>query len=1093
MKTTFFKLSLSFLFAVICVNSVMSQTYTLVWQDDFCGPSLDASVWNIEVRYDGGGNNELQYYTDRTDNVSIGIEPVSGKSCLILTAKKETYGTGGNQRTATSGRVNTLNKMYVQYGKIEARIKLPKTANGLWPAFWMLGSNINDSGFGWPTCGEIDILEMGNAAGISAGTQERYFNGALHWGYYTSGNYPNYGNHVTNAYSLQDDFHLYTLEWDANSIKMYLDKDKYPSVAPYYQMNITGTNDDRGGQYAGYNYFRHPFFIVFNLAVGGNFPGIFNINNVTALNAGDAKMYIDYVKVYQKNDAGQSYFGPAGQTTDCVAGPTVPVTGVSLKNSTTLLDTGTEQLTATVSPSSATDKRVTWSSSNTNVATVSNTGLVTAKTAGTATITATTADGGKTAACVVTVQENVCKTNILATIPLTLGNVFFTQDGVENWAPSTNYNAAWANNELTIRLGNATVGEWHAQIPLVAAETALTNGKAYLLSFTIQTDKALPRVYMKAQRDGQNDNFVDVPPLNIPVGTTTVKYISTSSATGFNRVLFDFGGNPANTNITISNIQICGDYGACINVTTQLRDTICLNESYNKNGFSLPVQTTAGKVNDLLMLKTAQNCDSIVRLELVVKVCIPGCTDETATNYNPAATNDDGSCTFTDCSAVLEQVQSLKTDTVALHAQIRELQKQLETVQTQLNTANGSISQKDGIIGNLNTQITDLENGLNDCSGIVTAKDGIIGNQNTKITDLENGLNDCNGIVTAKDGIIGNQNTKIANQNTEIANLKSDTTNLKGQISVLTNEKADLQESLDACISNDTDALVESLQNQLTTANGTISQKDGIIGNLNTKITGLENDLSNCNGIVTAKDGIIGNQNTKIANQNTEIANLKSDTTNLKGQISVLTNEKTDLQESLDACISNNTDALVESLQNQLTTANGTITQKDGIIGNKNAEIANLNDEIANLELLLKNCAGDPTDLLAQIASLSSKIANLESDTTQLRNSIANLETDLSDCETENATLIIQVENLQTQLDNCGTTDTQNLRSSGIQIFPNPTTGIVNVSKASELKVYSLQGALLYETFGTQVDLSTYPQGVYQLHINGDVVRVVKK
>jgi len=490
MKTTFLQLSVLFFFVTVCVNNAISQGsgeingYKLVWQDEFCGPTLNPSVWNIEVRNDGGGNNELQYYTNRPDNVSIGIEPVSGKSCLILTAKKETYGTGGNQRTCTSGRVTTQGKMSVQYGKIEASIKLPKTANGLWPAFWMLGSNISSSGFGWPTCGEIDILEMGNAQGITAGTQERYFNGALHWGYYTGGNYPNYGYSVTNAYSLQDDFHLYTCEWDANSIKMYLDKDKYPGVAPYYQMNISGTNDDRGGQYAGYNYFRHPFFVIFNLAIGGNFPGIFNINNITALNAGDAKMYIDFIKVYQKGDAGENYIGPAlVSDEDCDGGdPPKP-------------------------------------------------------------------------------EEIVCTGNNFLPATLTMGTSYFAPW----WVPSTNHNAAYANNELTLRLGDATdagaADPWQAQFPLVCAETALISGKSYFLSFDIETDKALPRVFMKVYRNGLDDNYVETRSQSVPAGKTTVKGVYVSSTTGFNKILFEFTGNPANTNIKISNIQVCGEYG----------------------------------------------------------------------------------------------------------------------------------------------------------------------------------------------------------------------------------------------------------------------------------------------------------------------------------------------------------------------------------------------------------------------------------------------------------------------------------------------------------------------------------------------------
>lgn len=272
--------------------------YELVWEDDFTETTLNESQhWNVEVNGNGGGNNELQYY--RRENVSVGVEPVTGASCLILTARKESFG----GKPATSGRINSMGKVYAKYGKVEARIKFPYTANGLWPAFWMMGNDY--SSVGWPRCGEIDIIELGNAAGISGGTQDRYLIGACHWG--TSPvNHPNYGVGSVHSESVQGDFHLFTLIWDATSVSMYVDLDKNPNAQPYYVMNIYDmTNENSVG-----HYFHKPFFILFNLAVGGSFTNIYDINAVTALASGEAKMYVDYVRVYQKGDAGEEFYGP---------------------------------------------------------------------------------------------------------------------------------------------------------------------------------------------------------------------------------------------------------------------------------------------------------------------------------------------------------------------------------------------------------------------------------------------------------------------------------------------------------------------------------------------------------------------------------------------------------------------------------------------------------------------------------------------------------------------------------------------------------------------------------------------------------------
>ena len=279
--------------------SLVAQDYKLKWEDNFDNPVLNETQhWNVEVNGDGGGNNELQYY--RRENIDI-EQDVSGVNCLVINGKRENFG----GKVVTSGRLNTLKNVSFKYGKVEARIKLPHTANGLWPAFWMLGNDI--SSVGWPRCGEIDILEMGATGGISQSTQDRFMDGACHWGENWT-----YNSYDTNApYGVQDDFHLYTLIWDSLAVKMYLDLDKYPTVQPYYQFSITGTNLIGDKSY----YFHKPFGIILNLAIGGNFTGITgnsNLSKITALptDGTPAKMWVDYVRIYQQGVKGEIFNGP---------------------------------------------------------------------------------------------------------------------------------------------------------------------------------------------------------------------------------------------------------------------------------------------------------------------------------------------------------------------------------------------------------------------------------------------------------------------------------------------------------------------------------------------------------------------------------------------------------------------------------------------------------------------------------------------------------------------------------------------------------------------------------------------------------------
>jgi beta-glucanase (GH16 family) len=306
------KLSYISLLLITCLIHLNAQDYKLVWEENFDNPVLNPQIWNVEYNNNGGGNFEAQYYTPR--NVSIEQHP-SGEKCLVLSAKRETY----KGRPATSGRVNTAGNLTLKYGRIDVRVQLPATANGLWPAFWMLGDDIAQ--VGWPRCGEIDIIEVGNVEGIAKNVQDRFFNGALHWGEsWNHGQHPNLAIHSVADYSLVDDFQIFTLVWTPDSVTMYLNKDKYPDVKPYFAMSIKGPDEPNHPA----RYFHKPFHFIGNLAVGGGFTGLpyyprkfnalpacnENFQKITALpeRGKPAKMYIDYIRIYQNGTPGEEFF-----------------------------------------------------------------------------------------------------------------------------------------------------------------------------------------------------------------------------------------------------------------------------------------------------------------------------------------------------------------------------------------------------------------------------------------------------------------------------------------------------------------------------------------------------------------------------------------------------------------------------------------------------------------------------------------------------------------------------------------------------------------------------------------------------------------
>ena len=322
---TIFKLSTFVLLAAsaTAISRAAASDYKLVWSDEFDGTTLNTKVWNVESNGNGGGNNELQYYLPGNVKVTGGN--------LVITAKKESYGS----KSFTSGRINSMGKVAFKHGKVEARIKLPKTANGLWPAFWLMGNDMAD-GVNWPYCGEIDVLEAGLAKGIETATQDKFFNAAMHWGPYTNGNHPMYSQSTTN-YTIEDgNYHIYTMVWDDDAVSMYVDLDKHPDETPYFKMNI---NDTAQVNSAG-RYFHKRFFLLFNLAVGGSATGIYDPSGVTALNSGNQEMAVDYVRVYQREDS-QNYITPDGEAGNDKPSTVDNVTSLGAYGSISLNDDGT--------------------------------------------------------------------------------------------------------------------------------------------------------------------------------------------------------------------------------------------------------------------------------------------------------------------------------------------------------------------------------------------------------------------------------------------------------------------------------------------------------------------------------------------------------------------------------------------------------------------------------------------------------------------------------------------------------------------------------------------------------------------------------
>ncbi|MDX1614552.1 MAG: glycoside hydrolase family 16 protein [Candidatus Promineifilaceae bacterium] len=243
------------------------EGWELVWSDEFEGDSIDPDNWTYEIGGWGWGNGEAQYYTSRPENARV------ENGMLVIEARQEKY----EDSYYTSARLITQDLREFQYGRIEARIKVPE-GDGLWPAFWMLGSDFErnpdqplDSN--WPHVGEVDIMEH-------VGREPDLIMGTVHGpGYSGAGGL---GRWNRQEYDIADEFHTYAIEWDETGITWFYDGE------PYYTLTPDDLNDREW-------VFDKEFFLLLNLAIGGQFGGTIGLDTKFPTN-----LYVDYVRVYQR-------------------------------------------------------------------------------------------------------------------------------------------------------------------------------------------------------------------------------------------------------------------------------------------------------------------------------------------------------------------------------------------------------------------------------------------------------------------------------------------------------------------------------------------------------------------------------------------------------------------------------------------------------------------------------------------------------------------------------------------------------------------------------------------------------------------------
>lgn len=262
---------------LLCVLTVYGQANAerLIWADEFnSGAQPNPEFWSYDVgRAHGWGHGEAQAYTK--DFANVGIDHEAG--LLRITALEQKLPDGS--RTFTSGRIKTQGKLTFQYGTIEARIKMPDLADGLWPAFWTLGSSYKE--VGWPACGELDIVEMGSVKAIADGVINRRVESNSHR--LQEGVREVNGMTFDVAEPLHEGFHIYRMEWTPRQVSTYLDQQLIweMGISPDVCRDCSA--------------FHQPHFIILNMAVGGSFTGIYRAGITADF---PAALEVDWVRVY---------------------------------------------------------------------------------------------------------------------------------------------------------------------------------------------------------------------------------------------------------------------------------------------------------------------------------------------------------------------------------------------------------------------------------------------------------------------------------------------------------------------------------------------------------------------------------------------------------------------------------------------------------------------------------------------------------------------------------------------------------------------------------------------------------------------------
>jgi beta-glucanase (GH16 family) len=255
-------------------SQIPDSGWTLSWSDEFNAPNgsqPDPSKWDFETGGKGWGNKELESYTTRPQNAYL------EDGNLVIKVLAEKYiGADGIARDYTSARLKTQGKFSQAYGRFEARIKIPR-GQGIWPAFWMLGANIAETP--WPASGEIDIME-------NIGKEPALVHGTIHGPGYSGEHGLGAPFGLPSKQNFSDDFHLYAVEWEPNALRFYVDDHLYETRTP--------ADLPPGAKWV----YDHPFFILLNVAVGGQWPG-----NPDATSTYPQAMLVDYVRVYKRNAA----------------------------------------------------------------------------------------------------------------------------------------------------------------------------------------------------------------------------------------------------------------------------------------------------------------------------------------------------------------------------------------------------------------------------------------------------------------------------------------------------------------------------------------------------------------------------------------------------------------------------------------------------------------------------------------------------------------------------------------------------------------------------------------------------------------------